>query len=293
MLVAAPESTLFVLIPVHNRCAVTHRCLEQLRVQAPCNLAVVVVDDGSSDGTGEMLRSFTGLRIEVVEGDGSLWWGGAVAVGMHHIDRRAGEADRVLLLNDDVDLPPDFLARMLAAADAEPGAMLGCVQRDLDGRHQGYRGYAIDYRRQVISLVPAADSAPGFFDTSALAGRGLLFGVSMMRAIGYVDTERFPHYWGDIEYTARAKDFGYRVACIDDLSVWTSFRPSDGSLLSGGWRKRYFSPVSSHNVLQRYRFWMRRGPRWLRLTAVFRYPVLQVARLIHRVFDADRKRARS
>ena len=284
---SAIPDTLFVLIPVHNRRQVTQRCLEQLRDQRYERLVVVVVDDGSTDGTGEMLRTSSGLRVEVVSADGSLWWGGAVAEGMRRIDSLARDTDHVLLLNDDVDLPHDFLARFVAAARQYPDMMLGCVQRDADGRLPDYLGFWIDYQRQVIQTVPASAASGPLTHVDALAGRGLLFGVGLMRAIGYVDAARFPHYWGDIEYSARARDQGFRVACLSDLSLSTSFAPSDSKVQGGGWRKRYFSPVSSRNVAQRLQFWRRRGPLALRRTAALRFAWLQLARAIRRLLGPN------
>jgi GT2 family glycosyltransferase len=104
----------------------------------------------------------------------------------------------------------------------------------------------------------------------------------MMREIGFVDAERFPHYWGDIEYTARARDRGYRVFSLAGLPVWTSFAPSDAEVADSGWRARLLSRVSSRNVLQHLSFWRRRGPRHLRRTAIARYAWLQFLRLVAR-----------
>ena len=286
------ESRLFILLPVHNRRTVTQRCLEQLRAQQVDGLVVVVIDDGSTDGTGRMVREFSGLSIEVVQGDGSLWWGGAMAAGMRHVDTQAAERDRVLMLNDDVELPDCFFSKLMAAADeAGPDAMIGCAQRDLDGRHPGYIGYEIDYRQQSLKLLLTGERPGRIVDVDGLAGRGVLFSVALMRAIGYIDAARFPHYWGDIEYTARARDLGFRVTCVTDVRVATSFAPSDGKVLGAGWRTRFFSPVSSRNVRQRLTFWRLRGPGSLRRTAVLRYGWLQFSRAVRRAFDASARGA--
>lgn len=274
---------LYAVIPVHNRCAVTRRCLEQLRAMQYPALTVVVVDDGSTDDTPQMLAGFEGLDLMVVRGDGSLWWGGAVAAGMRHVDGVAHDDDAVLLLNDDIELPPGFLETLVRTAGyLGPRAVVGCVQRDLDGGHPGYFGYRIDYRRQRIEVILVGEHAGPVVDVDALVGRGVLLRVGLMRAIGCVDARRFPHYWGDIEYTARARDLGYRVCSLAEVPVWTSFAPSDAKVADSGWRARFLSRVSSRNVLQRLSFWRRRGPRHLRRVAALRYAWLQLARLLAR-----------
>ena len=246
-------------------------------------LTVVVVDDGSTDGTPQMLEAFEGLDLVVLRGDGSLWWGGAVAEGMRVVDGVAKDDDAVLLLNDDVEIQPAFLESLVCAADElGPRTVVGCVQRDLDGRHPGYFGYRIDYRRQKIEVLLASENVGSVLDVDALVGRGVLLRVPVMRAIGLVDAQRFPHYWGDIEYTARAHDLGYRVCSLADVPVWTSFAPSDAKVADAGFRARFLSRVSSRNVLQRLNFWRRRGPPHLRRIAALRYAWLQLSGLVIR-----------
>ena len=107
-----------VLIACHNRKAVTLNCLSRLMPQLGMGNEVFLVDDGSKDGTGDAIRkSFP--AVKVVEGDGSLFW----AKGM----RRAWEAavakrqdwDGYLWLNDDVELCPDAIDRMLAVNEGK------------------------------------------------------------------------------------------------------------------------------------------------------------------------------
>ena len=47
---------LFIVIPVFNRWAFTQACLLSLRQQTQPSFRIIVVDDGSTDGTGERLR---------------------------------------------------------------------------------------------------------------------------------------------------------------------------------------------------------------------------------------------
>lgn len=246
-------------------------------------LTVVVVDDGSNDGTPEMLAGFEGLDLVSLRGDGSLWWGGAMALGMRHVQSIARDDDAVLLLNDDIEVPSDFLQSLVReAAPLGPEAVIGCVQRDLDHGHPGYYGYRVDYRKQRIDVLLLPDRSGPVVEVDALVGRGVLLRVGVMRKVGIVDAERFPHYWGDIEYTARARDLGYRVCCLANVPVWTSFAPSDAKVTGAGLRARFLSRVSSKNVLQRLSFWRRRGPPHLRRFATIRYAWLHFVRLLAR-----------
>ena len=271
--------TLFCLAAVYNRVETTRRFLEQLRRQRGCDPVVLIVDDGSTDGTGAMLRSVEGLALDVVRGSGDLWWGGAMRVGMKRAAARMGPDDALLLLNDDITIEDDFLARFIAAARAlGPRVVIGCQQRAQESGAASLYGYLIDHLRCRIDDVtaPLVGRAPQ--DVDALCGRGMLLSREILERVGYVDGTRFPHYLGDIEYSARAKDLGFRIVCDPSIVVTTSFAASDSGRIGRNTWRRLTSPVSSKNFIQHYRFWLRRGPKVMAYTAAVRFPLIKLGR---------------
>ena len=110
--------TIHVLTPVHNRCAVTEKFLDDLYSQElDENLRIVIVDDGSTDGTSEMLlRRVESLpprvTMSVIEGDGSWWWAESMAAAIHHCREHLGGGDVVVFMNDDISVPCDTLATL-------------------------------------------------------------------------------------------------------------------------------------------------------------------------------------
>lgn len=131
---------LVAVLASHNRRAVTLAGLGALFAQQaspPVAVEAVLVDDGSTDGTAAAVAAaFPAVRI--VEGDGTLWWGGAVARGLAEAGRMP--ADFHLWLNDDVRLDPDALAQLLACHDtvlAETGRapiVIGATRDPRTGR---------------------------------------------------------------------------------------------------------------------------------------------------------------
>lgn len=94
-----------VVIPVHNGFALTDSCLRHLQAQTlPHRL--IVVDNGSTDGTSELLRErWPEAHLERVEH--SLSFAEACNRGV-----AIGSGDVVVLLNNDVDCRPEFLERL-------------------------------------------------------------------------------------------------------------------------------------------------------------------------------------
>jgi len=89
------------LITCHNRRAQTLACLEALYQNAlsqDYSLHVILVDDGSTDGTGEAVRELY-PSVEIIRGDGNLYWN----KGMYRAFGHAMETgfDAYLWLNDD------------------------------------------------------------------------------------------------------------------------------------------------------------------------------------------------
>lgn len=266
---------------MHNRLATTRHLLEQLRDQADVDIRVIVVDDGSTDGTADMLADFSGLSLQALQGSGDLWWGGAMQAGMKIADADMDVLDAMIMLNDDIDVQNDFIKRFVdRARELGPSTLIGCQQRGTETLDASSFGYRINYRQCRIDEVKRVESATDICELDAICGRGMLVSREVIRRIGYVDSAHFPHYLGDIEYSARAKDYGYRVVCDPSIVVSTSFIASDGKRVGNSSWRRFLSPVSSKNIMQHYQFWARRGPKALTRSALLRYPLTKLSRAV-------------
>src|SRR5262245_12266996 len=105
------------LLTCHNRKDLTLRCLRAFFAQTfqghTPSLAAIVVDDGSTDGTGdEVTAEFASARV--IEGDGSLFWARGMQIA--ETAANAGRPDFLLWLNDDVTLAETAVGRLLDTA---------------------------------------------------------------------------------------------------------------------------------------------------------------------------------
>src|SRR3954447_12060362 len=124
---------IFVVIPVFNRKVLLSNCLDSLRSQTNQNFKVIVVDDGSTDGTSDMLKEHF-PEVTVLKGDGNLWWTGSMNVGVRHALALCKENDYIMALNDDLVVAPDYIDNYYRLAAAHPDTLIGSVVTDIKNR---------------------------------------------------------------------------------------------------------------------------------------------------------------
>ena len=107
---------------------------------------VLVIDDGSSDGTATVAQAVAGsVPVEVVKHPQNRGLAAAVRTGIGEVCRRAGEQDIVVLMDADNSHPPELVPLMVAKIDA--GADIVIASRFVrGGREEG-----VPWRRRVFS----------------------------------------------------------------------------------------------------------------------------------------------
>jgi GT2 family glycosyltransferase len=217
-----PSAKIGVVIPVHNGLDFTRRCLSALGAQEPADFETVVVDDGSSDGTAEFVRT-RHPDVTVLRGDGSLWWSGAVNFGCRHAIARGAEVV-VLFNNDNVDCSADVVSRLagIARATGDCVSAVAVLAGANGARIILHAGGNLDWtgRRR-----PLRESGTAFVADSSveecdwLPGTALALRADVFTALGGADARRFPQYRGDLDLTLRARLSGRRCVVLRDAWV--------------------------------------------------------------------------
>lgn len=216
--------TIHVCVPVHNRRESTARFLECLQGQTYKDLRVIICDDGSTDGTGEMLRTrFPWVIVE--KGDGNLWWSGGTNVCVRRALELAGPGDYILTINNDVEISSSYLAHLTARAKEFPGAIIGslCVYRDAPDRIET-SGFVMNYRRCMATALTSKGQVrgtehSGVRDVTHVPGKGVLIPIEVFEKIGLYDEKSLPQYHADTDLTLRAHEAGFRVLLDFDSVV--------------------------------------------------------------------------
>lgn len=212
---------IYIVIPVFNRKHFTQACLDSLRKQTYKDFKVVVVDDGSSDGTGEML-AHDYPEVITIKGDGNLWWTAATNLGIKKAQE--DKADYVLTLNNDTLAPENYLEKMYFWAQQKPNALLGSLGIDSDTGKAVYGGENLDWRTNkyyhlLNTLKP--EQQVGLHAVTHYPGRGLLIPIHVFDTVGLFDEKVFPHYFADYDFTYAAYAKGFELYCNYDAPLMT------------------------------------------------------------------------
>ncbi len=241
---------LHILLPVHNRRQVTERFIRCLKRQSYSNYILILLDDGSTDGTAEMVRQHIPATVHL-RGNGSWWWAGALQQGFDAIDRQPGsETFDLLIINDDTEFGPAFLETGVELLASRERTLLMAIAYDRETGRLRDRGFRVDWRR--LRFVPSLPGEENHF----LATRGLFLRVRDRREIGDLNPRLLPHYLSDWEFTYRALRKGFRLSTNPNLRLWvneattgyTSNTLDDGKSLVVLLRK-FFSKKSKLNPI--------------------------------------------
>lgn len=218
---------LYVVIPVHNRRVLTCRCLAAIQKVLPPDLAVVVVDDGSTDGTSEAVREQFPW-VHLLHGDGNLWWSGSVNVGLGYALENG--ATVVMTMNDDTLVTDHFFPAMLKHHRTTPHALLGALEVNAADGQISYGGERINWWTSVRTKVWESlrkDEMTGLVQVTQLNARGLLIPVEVIQKIGLFDAVHLPQRGADDDFTHRASRAGFSLYCNYDapLLVCTDVSP--------------------------------------------------------------------
>ena len=208
------EAKIAVLMACHNRRDTTIACLSSLRKSLAAagdavSANLVVVDDGSTDGTAEAVaKQWPGARA--IAANGSLYWAASMALAERTAIRELQDATHLLWLNDDVALDQGAItalldaSRSLAGTDAiAVGALLG---PDAEISYSGIRLLGGFDPLKFERIVPSG--TPQSCDT--LNGNVVLVPASAARLLGGVDGD-FAHSLADFDYGVRARKAGVEI----------------------------------------------------------------------------------
>jgi GT2 family glycosyltransferase len=205
---------IYILLPVHNRREITRHFIQCLRTQTYSNYHLVLIDDGSTDNTAEMVLSYL-KNVTVIKGTGNWWWAGSLQQGYLWLKARdISPSDLVLIINDDTEFQSDFLHNGLTILSRSKKSLLlaQCFSKQTDQLIDA--GIRISWNRFSF------DSEKNSEKINCLSTRGLFLRYKDFLTIGGFYPWLLPHYTSDYEFTIRAFRKGLMPLVDSELKLW-------------------------------------------------------------------------
>jgi N-acetylglucosaminyl-diphospho-decaprenol L-rhamnosyltransferase len=171
-------------------------------------------------------------------------------------------SDAVLVINDDLEVYPDYLETLYRLWQSMPRTLIGSVLVDIDNPDVIYNGgNMVNWWTAKMTALHRGERLANFdknqhVEVSFLTGRGTLIPVQVFNDIGLYDDKHFQQC-GDTELPVRAKNAGYRLIVSYGAIVKTPVTTSDPVNVADHYSlkdlKTYFLGIKS-NCRLRYRF---------------------------------------
>ena len=209
-----------IIILCYNGINDTIACLHSLQNTVEPHADILIVDNASADGTLEQIRMhFPGVAL--IETGANLGFAAGNNVGVQYALQH--QYDYTLLLNNDTEVSPDFLERLLAVIESDPS--IGVVGPTIYYHERPdliwSAGGSIDWingRTSMRTSDVELGHPPMPNDVAFVTGCALLVRCSAIVHAGMLD-ERFFMYFEEAEWCVRIARTGLRIVHVPDSRI--------------------------------------------------------------------------
>ena len=276
---AAP--TVSIVIATRDNRVFLTLCLRSVLGHSGPDCEVIVVDNGSTDGTVEDLRAVASRdpRVRLILNDGNRGFAGATNQGA-----AVASGSRLVLLNDDTIVPPGWLPPLIRRLDDPAIGVVGPVSNRAGNEAQIETGYRT-YDEMVSFAAEHARAHEGaHFDirTATMFCAAMRLGV--WQRVGPLDEQFEIAMFEDDDFAMRTRAAGHRVICVEDAFVHHFGQASVGKLAACGAYGPLFHANRQRWEVKWQRAWQ---PYRQRQTASYEYMVERLRLLVDQHVPAD------
>jgi GT2 family glycosyltransferase len=209
-----------ILIVVWNGVKDTLECLESLQDDLYENKEIIIVDNGSTDDSCEIIKS-SGFNVKIIRSESNLGFTGGNNLGLKEA-KRCG-AQYVFLLNNDTTVEPEALSALVEAAQLQPRAgILSPVIHYYDSPAEiWFAGATLRFyvgeALHDLSLQPGRLSKPYF--SPWVSGCAMLVSMVAVDRVGSFD-DRFYLNWEDVDWCVRMRSEGWDVGVVPSARIY-------------------------------------------------------------------------
>ena len=196
-----------ICIFVHNQLASTLRLFKTLFKYTPVYNKIIVVDNCSTDNTQEELKRYLD-KIEVITNDKNLGFAGG-----NNLVMKNSKADYVCLLNNDTEMFPDWLEKLVNVAESdEKIGLVSPLNRTREKLIIG--GKLLTNYKGILLYLENKDNEVDWLQASCL-----LIKSKVIQTVGLFDEIFDMGYYEDVDFCLRVKEAGFKLVWTPDVII--------------------------------------------------------------------------
>jgi len=206
----------FIIVLNYNGGELIKNCLESLEKVDYPNLHVLVSDNGSRDDSVSQVKKLFPKTI-VIENNSNKGFAGGNNVGIEYALEK--KADYVLLLNQDTEVEPDFLKKLIEVAekDEKIGILSPLIYWKRTKQVWFSKGSINWFNMRTLHEKEPVSGKP--FESEFLTGCSLLIKKEVLEKIGFLD-DTFFLYWEDADFSVRATKAGFKSIVVPESVIY-------------------------------------------------------------------------
>jgi GT2 family glycosyltransferase len=192
-------------------------CLDAVLSQDYCDFEVIVVDNGSADGSPDFVGQHY-PQVRLIRNARNLGFSGGNNVGL-----RAATGDVLILLNQDTVVQSGWLEALVEGFQESEVGVAGCKILYPDGRTIQHAGGYFDWPIGLAFHYGCDEEDRGQYEhlreVEYVTAAAMGVRRSVLRDVGYLDEAFFPGYFEDLDFCRRVQAAGYRVLYLPQASL--------------------------------------------------------------------------
>ena len=217
-----PQKNVHIIVLNWNGRDDTLECLKSLQQINYDNYKIIVVDNGSEDGSVfEIKKNFPEMKI--IENKRNLGFAGGNNIGMKYAVEN--EADYVLLINNDTTVDKNFLSELveMGESDKKIGAVGSKIYFHSEPNRIWFAGGKVNWLKNKGTHLGLDEIDNGQYDkireVDYLTGCCLLIKREVIEKIGVLAEDYFLYY-EDTDFSARVKNAGYKIIYVPKSKIY-------------------------------------------------------------------------
>lgn len=203
-----------IIIAAFNALKYTKLCLQSIKEYTPPGYELILVNNGSTDGTKEYFAQVAGARV--INNEQNLGFAAGYNRGIE-----AAKTNFILMLNNDCIVSHNWLTNMLECCCSDPGiGIVGPRANSVPGRQRVEREFGNIEQFHAYTADYNCPDSNKWFPVATLSGFCFLFRKEVPARIGLFDETFGIGTFEDADYCVRARLAGFKLFCAGDVFLY-------------------------------------------------------------------------